>query len=157
MLIYLAASQLSEVEVHVNQQLAMTLERWGYRVFLPQRDRTGHNGVTYDTTTPEERRKALFHIDKTKILEADIFLLVLNGRTPDEGVCVELGLAHAYKELRQHKKVLIGFSADAKAGTPQSKLHPMLRVPLDRIVDSEDELLYCLRHYQEQGTLGLKR
>ena len=43
-------------------------------------------------TTPEERRHAVFHLDKTRILDADVF--VLDGRVPEEGACVELGIAY---------------------------------------------------------------
>ena len=53
--------------------------------------------------TPEERRHATFHLDKTRVLEADVFVFVLDGRVPDEGACVELGIAYCQKELQGKK------------------------------------------------------
>jgi len=47
--------------------------------------------------TPEERRHAMFCLDRDTILTCDVF--VLDGRVPDEGVCVELGIAYCHKHL----------------------------------------------------------
>ncbi len=90
----------------------------------------------------------MFELDEQKIFECDIFLFVLDGRVPDEGACVELGLAHAHKELRGTKKLLVGLHTDVRAAFLSSKLNPMLRVPLDRIVESEDALLKVLEDYR---------
>jgi hypothetical protein len=49
-------------------------------------------------------RGALFESDKHKIFESDAFLFVLDGRVPDEGACVELGLAYAHKGLSATQK-----------------------------------------------------
>lgn len=40
------------------------------------------------------KRRAMIKLDETKIMETDIFRFVLDGRVPDEGACVELGIAH---------------------------------------------------------------
>ncbi len=87
-------------------------------------------------------------LDKRKIFECDIFLLVLDGRVPDEGACVELGLAYAHKELRSTKKLLVGLHTDSRAAFLSSKLNPMLRVPLEHIVEAEDELLKIFKNYR---------
>jgi hypothetical protein len=75
-------------------------------------------------------------------------LFVLDGRVPDEGACVELGLAHAHKELRGTKKLLVGLQTDSRAAFVGSKLNPMLRVPIERVVEAEDELLKVLEDYR---------
>ena len=49
--------------------------------------------------TPEERRHAMFRLDRDTILTYDVFLFVLDGRVPDEGACVELGIAYCHKHL----------------------------------------------------------
>ena len=94
--------------------------------------------------TPEERRHAIFDLDKRKILEADVFLFVLDGRVPDEGACVELGIAYCQKELQGNQKLLVGLQTDARAAFPGSKLNPMVRVPLQYVVEEEEALLRLL-------------
>ena len=52
---------------------------------------------------PEEWRRATFHLDKSCVLEADVFVFVLDGRVPDEGACVDLDIAYCQKELQGKK------------------------------------------------------
>jgi nucleoside 2-deoxyribosyltransferase len=153
MLIYFAGPLFCQAERAFNQQLTDKLEMAGFRVFLPQRDGVEKDKPPYNTMTKEERRRALFHLDKTQILACDIFLFILDGRVPDEGACVELGIAYCQKELTRAKKLLIGFQTDTRAAFLGSKLNPMVHVPLDCILSDEETLLSTLRYYKEQGTL----
>ena len=82
MLVYLAGPLFSEAERRFNQRLTEKLEELGFRVFLPQRDGVERDKPPYDGMSQQERRRAMFDLDKTKILEADIFLFVLDGRVP---------------------------------------------------------------------------
>ena len=141
MLIYFAAPLFSVAEKRFNLALTERLESAGFDVFLPQRDGAESHKSPYDTMSKEERRQALFELDKSKVFACDIFLFVLDGRIPDEGACVELGLAHAQRELQQPQKFLLGLQTDVRAAFLGSKLNPMLRVALDKIVDTEDEVL----------------
>jgi nucleoside 2-deoxyribosyltransferase len=136
-----------------NLQLTDKLEMSGFRVFLPQRDGVEKDKPPYNTMPREERQRALFHLDKTQILACDIFLFILDGRVPDEGACVELGIAYCQKELMQSRKLLIGFHTDARAAFLGSKLNPMLHVPFECVVSDEETLLSVLKYYKEQGTL----
>ncbi|HKH37444.1 MAG TPA: nucleoside 2-deoxyribosyltransferase domain-containing protein [Rubrobacter sp.] len=96
-LIYLAGPLFSEAERCFNLELTHRLVAMGFDVFLPQRDGVERDRPPYDTMTPEERRHAMFHLDMSRILDADVF--VLDGRVPDEGACVELGIAYCQKYL----------------------------------------------------------
>ncbi len=147
-LIYFAGPLFSEAERVFNLRLTERLERADYEVFLPQRDGVERDRPPYDRMAADERREAMFELDKRKIFESDIFLFVLDGRVPDEGACVELGLAHAHKELRGTKKLLVGLHTDARAVFLSSKLNPMLRVPLEHVAEAEDELLRILDDYR---------
>ena len=147
-LIYFAGPLFSEAERVFNLRLTERLERADYEVFLPQRDGVERDRPPYDRMTADERREAMFELDKRKIFEGDVFLFVLDGRVPDEGACVELGLAHAHKELRGTKQLLVGLQTDSRAAFAGSKLNPIVRVPLERIVESEDELLKALEDYE---------
>jgi nucleoside 2-deoxyribosyltransferase len=147
-LIYFAGPLFSDAERLFNLRITERLERADYKVFLPQRDGVERDQPPYDQMKADERRRAMFELDKRKIFESDVFLFVLDGRVPDEGACVELGLAHAHKELQGTKKLLVELQTDSRAAFLGSKLNPMLRVSLERVVESEDELLKVLEDYR---------
>jgi hypothetical protein len=153
MLIYFAGPLFSQAERHYNQQLTQKLEQAGFQVFLPQRDGAERDKPPYNTMSREEWQAAVFQIDKTQILAADIFLFILDGRVPDEGACVELGIAYCQKDLQQSHKLLIGLQTDIRATFLGSKLNPMIRVPLEHIAHDEDQLLAALQHYMAYGAL----
>ena len=155
MLIYLAGPLFSAAERRFNRELTRRLEALGFRVFLPQRDGVEREKPPYDAMTPEERRHAMFHLDKSTILESDVFLFVLDGRVPDEGACVELGIAYCQKELRNTEKLLVGLHTDTRAAFVGARLNPMVSVPLDCVADDEETLLRILREHRtmvERGT-----
>ncbi len=152
MLVYFAGPLFSEAERAFNSALTARLERAGFEVFLPQRDGAERDKPPYDRMGPEERRRAMFELDKRKVFGCDVFLFVLDGRVPDEGACVELGLAHAHRELLCTERLLVGLQTDARAAFLGSKLNPMLRVPLDRIAESEDALVRTLEDHRSKDT-----
>ena len=156
-LIYFASPLFSEAERVFNVRLTEQLERANFEVFLPQRDGVERDEPPYERMSADERRLAMFELDQRKIFECDIFLFVLDGRVPDEGACVELGLAHAHKELRGTKKLLVGLHTDARAAFLSSKFNPMLLVSLEHVAEAEEELLRILEDYRStnlavQGT-----
>ena len=154
MRIYFAAPLFSRAERQYNEYLTHSLEAQGFTVFLPQRDGVEKDKPTYKTMTPEERGLAIFHLDKQQIFACDIFLFLLDGRVPDEGACVELGLAYCQRELQGNKKLLIGLQTDNRAASPGSELNPMLRVPLDYLAPDEETLLQVLQQYQVTGMVA---
>ena len=141
-LIYLAGPLFSEAERRFNLELTHRLEGIGFDVFLPQRDGVERDRAPYDTMTPEERRHAMFHLDRTRILDADVF--VRDGRVPEEGACVELGIAYCQKYLQNGEKLLVGLHTDTRAAFIGGRLNPMVRVPLDYVVDDVETLLRVL-------------
>lgn len=144
MLIYLAGPLFSDAERTFNDSLTGKLERRGFDVFLPQRDGVERDKPPYDAMSPEDRRRAMFDLDEAKIQESDVFLFILDGRVPDEGACVELGIAHAHRNLTGARRLLVGLHTDARAAFPTSKLNPMLRVPLDLVAEDEETLIGTL-------------
>jgi len=141
MKIYFAGPLFNEAEKRFNLELTEKLESNGFEVFLPQRDGVEKNKPPYDTLDSDERRKAMFELDRNEILAAKIFLFILDGRVPDEGACVELGIAYAQKYLGQKEKILVGLQTDSRAAFIGSKLNPMIKVPLDYIAGNEEELI----------------
>jgi nucleoside 2-deoxyribosyltransferase len=143
-LIYFAGPLFCEAEKRFNAALTDRLEALGFKVFLPQRDGPELNRPGYESLPREERRRQVFELDARMVMACDIFLFVLDGRVPDEGACVELGIAYAQKQIRQPEKRLVGLHTDPRAAFIGSKLNPMVGVPLEFVAASEEELLDAL-------------
>lgn len=150
MLIYFAAPLFCEAERRFNRQLTDRLEAAGFEVFLPQRDGLEEDRTPPDPLTQSERRRAIFELDTTKILACDIFLFVLDGRVPDEGACVELGIAYAQQRLHQPAKRLIGLYTDRRAAFLGAPFNPMVAGPLQEVVETEDALLEAVQPWLSQ-------
>jgi len=144
MKIYFAGPLFNQAEKHFNQSLTEKFEKIGFKVFLPQRDGIEKDKSPYDKMTKDERRKTLFSIDRDQILSSDIFLFILDGRVPDEGACVELGMAYTQKFLGKKNKILVGLQTDVRAAFLGGKLNPMVAVPLDHIFENETDLIKYL-------------
>ena len=83
----------SQGEKDFNLKLVKVLEDHGYEVFLPQRD--GIEAALLEGNTAEEKLKIIFEKDVNEITKADILVMLIDGRVPDEGACIELGIAYA--------------------------------------------------------------
>ena len=87
-------------------------------MFLPQRD--GFLAPELEGLTEEEKTKKIFDKDKEEVLKADILFMVLDGRVPDEGACVELGIAYS-NGIRCY-----GLKSDARSVELDMDLNPMI-------------------------------
>ena len=145
MKIYFAGPLFCESEQTFNDALTRELEAAGFTVFLPQRDGAENQGESYERMTHEESREAIFTLNRDRILDCDIFLFVLDGRVPDEGACVELGMAYIHGRLKGNQKYIVGIMTDTRAAFIKSKLNPMLHFCFDDIVSNKTELLELLK------------
>lgn len=141
MRVYIGAPLFSEAERAFNLRLAERLEAKGYQVYLPQRDGVESEKAPYNQAPIADLQKAIFERDRDSLLQAAIFLFVLDGRVPDEGACVELGIAYEHKHLLQQDKLLLGLHTDMRGAFPEGKLNAMLSGALDCIMGDEEELL----------------
>ncbi|MCJ7657550.1 MAG: nucleoside 2-deoxyribosyltransferase domain-containing protein [Anaerolineales bacterium] len=148
MLIYFGAPLFSQAEKVFNLLLTENLEDRGFQVFLPQRDSVESRKPPYNEMNSAELNRVIFTVDRDKLLEADIFLFVLDGRVPDEGACVELGIAYDQKHLLQRDKLLIGLHTDFRGAFLGDKLNAMLQGSLDTIVNNEDDLIAALEEHR---------
>jgi nucleoside 2-deoxyribosyltransferase len=153
MKIYFAGPLMSLAERRFNSTLTEKLEAYGFNVFLPQRDGVESSKPPFDKMTPDERRKILFETDRDQILDSEIFLFVLDGRVPDEGACVELGMAYIGKTHFKSPGFIVGFHSDIRAAFIGARLNPMLKMCFDTIVENEDELFQVLQKLK--GYAGL--
>jgi len=143
--IYYAGPLFNEAELSFNLKFTFELEKENFKVFLPQRDGVENTKPKYKNLCKEEKRKNLFTIDRDKILEADIFLFILDGRVPDEGACVELGMAYYHKYSISNNKMIIGLQTDKRAAFISAKLNPMIACTLDYLFHSTNDLLLFLK------------
>lgn len=116
--VYFAAPLFSQSEKDYNLYLTKILEDHGYEVFLPQRD--GFLAAELEGKTEEEKTQMIFEKDVSEVLKADIIFMLLDGRVPDEGACVELGIAYA------NGKRCYGIKSDARSVEINMDLNPMI-------------------------------
>ena len=116
--IYFAAPLFNAGEREYNLKIVHILERYGYKVFLPQRD--GYLAVELENMTEAEKLDKIFKKDLDEVLKADIAFVLLDGRAPDEGACVELGIAYA------SGKRCYGFKTDARSVEYGMDINPMI-------------------------------
>jgi len=141
MRVYFAGSLFCEAERAFNLRLAEKLEAKGYQVFLPQRDGVESGKFPYNEMANDELQQTIFELDRNMVLQADIFLFVLDGRVPDEGASVELGIAYGQKHLMQQDKLLIGLHTDMRGAFPGGKLNAMINGALDCATGDEKKLI----------------
>lgn len=137
MKIYFAGPLFSAAEFKFNEELAGKIEQLGIKVFLPQQ-----NGLLYtklrETADRDSTNKEIFKTDFEAIKNCDALLLIMDGRVPDEGACVELGIATALG------KRCFGLKTDSRSFRDGAD-NPMLLGCLERIFRSEVELLAFLK------------
>ncbi len=145
MKLYFAAPLFCEAERRYNADLAEKVEALGFEVFLPQRDGVVGASETGDGGDAAMRRaRAIFELDLERIKATDIFFYLLDGRVPDEGAAVALGIAFADKAARRPDRLLLGLHTDGRAAFPDAALNPMLAASLDRVFADERSLLAYL-------------
>lgn len=131
--IYLAAPLFSEAEVKFNAELASQLETW-CDVFLPQRDGGLFSELLKDGIDPSLAKRRIFEVDMGAIRKCTIFVMVLDGRTIDEGAAFELGLAFSLD------KICIGLQTDPRRILPAGN-NPMIECALGEIFGTITELV----------------
>lgn len=153
MKIYFAAPLFNSAECAYNLEVTQKLEEIGFEVFLPQRD--GIDGIgtdkpPYNTMSKDEISRHIFHRDRENIIDSDIFLFILDGRVPDEGGCVELGIAYEHKIQKERPKYIIGLHTDSRATHLGAKFNPMIKAPIDFLAEDEKDLLIHLQELIKQ-------
>lgn len=128
--VYFAAPLFSQSEKDYNLKLTKVLEDHGYEVFLPQRD--GYLAAELEGKTEEELTQMIFEKDLSEVRKADILFMVLDGRVPDEGACVELGIAYS------NNKRCYGIKTDARSVELNTDLNPMIAGCFTKLFENYD-------------------
>jgi nucleoside 2-deoxyribosyltransferase len=131
--LYFAAPLFSDAERSFNLRTAKSLEI-SFDVFLPQ----VHGGLLLDLInegrSEDEARRIVFEADLRAIHNCQIILVVLDGRSIDEGTCFELGVAYALR------KQCIGLQTDIRRLLPIGN-NPMIDAALEQTFPSVEMLL----------------
>jgi nucleoside 2-deoxyribosyltransferase len=111
--IYVAGPLFNEMERARNVDVARLLEGLGFEIYLPQE----HGGVLADLSSAAAPARAAarartFETDLQALRTCDVLVCLLDGRVPDEGTCVELGIAWALG------KKCVGFKTDWRVHDP---------------------------------------
>jgi len=149
--IYFAAPFFCPAERDFNLKLTTKIEMLGFSVFLPQRDGVELKEELFRELSEVEICRKIFNIDRIELLKADVFLMILDGRFPDEGVCVELGIAHENKYIDNKEKLLIGFITEMRVFSEKFKLNAMLLGALDDLVNNEIDLIEKINAYSKEN------
>ena len=107
--IYFAAPLFNEMELKRNKEYTDILHNWGYEVYLPQESAGLSAQIIANGGDKYEVSKNIFETDLNGIKWCDILIFFLDGRVPDEGACVELGMAYAWG------KKCVGYKTDDRS------------------------------------------
>ncbi|ELA7883032.1 nucleoside 2-deoxyribosyltransferase [Vibrio parahaemolyticus] len=130
--LYLASPLFCESELKYNTYLSGMLSDY-FDVFLPQED----NGLAFNKIETgyavETVLRDIFEGDIKAIERCDVLLIVLDGRSIDEGACFELGYAYS------KGKLCVGLKTDTRQLMRYGN-NPMITQALSSIFTSVDEL-----------------
>lgn len=130
--IYLAGPLFSVAEKTFNLRVCEVLSR-AFEVYLPQRDGLLLADLVRDGVSPDYGGRLVFEGDVNALRRCDILLIVLDGRTVDEGAAFELGLAFGLG------KECYGLQTDPRRLLPWGN-NPMIAHSLKHIITSLSEL-----------------
>ena len=130
--LYLAGPLFSEAEIAFNLGMRDLLKKY-FDVYLPQED----GGLMVDMLKQgvplDAAQQLVFSSDVTAMRAADYVLIILDGRSVDEGAAFELGFAYAIG------KTCIAYQSDPRRLLPSGN-NPMLECAVSDIFSSKSEL-----------------
>ena len=145
--VYMAGPMFNQAEKDFNLKITNLLEEYGYQVFLPQRD--GIEAALLEGKTEEELTQMIFELDAGEVKKADIVFMNIDGRVPDEGASVELGIAYGIG------KRCYGFKTDTRAVEFGLEMNPMISGCMIKIFKNHDgnKLVEEIKQYLSENKL----
>ncbi len=132
MKIYIAGPLFNDAEKAFNEKIDAVLRECGHETYLPQRD-GGIVAEMPDTVEGQPKQTYVFRKDLKNLETADVFLLLMDGRVPDEGACVALGYCYA------RGKRCVGYQTDVRLAFGGEN-NIMLSGALETVLHTPDEL-----------------
>ena len=141
--LYLAGPLFSLAERIFNHNLKKQLLSY-FDVYLPQEDGGLMVNMIKAGMPPELAAQKVFDIDVRAMNDCDLLLIILDGRTIDEGAAFELGFVHA------KGKPCFGLKTGPRQLLATGN-NPMIDGPLKQIFQSIEDLLDWAKSFNENG------
>ncbi|HEX9643040.1 MAG TPA: deoxynucleoside kinase [Acidimicrobiia bacterium] len=142
---YYAAGLFNQAERTFNLQVKAMLDDLGYETWFPQEDAGFLEQYMEQGMTLDEARNHIYATNVAAVEASDVLIICLDGRVPDEGACIEAGVAFG------RGKRCVGLQTDFRAVEPGGN-NLMIDGILDgRIARSIEEL----RGMLEQSPVGV--
>ena len=111
--VYYAASLFNEGERAFNREVVSMIQGLGYSTWFPQED-VGllSDFIEKDGMSLDEARTHIFNLNIREVQDADLVVFCLDGRVPDEGACIEAGIAWGMN------KRIVALKTDFRDGEP---------------------------------------
>jgi len=139
--VYFAAPLFSQAELAFNEVVVRRLERI-VDVYFPQRDGGRLVDLVAGGVSAAEAAKGIFQKDMQALAVCDVLIIVLDGRTVDEGAAFELGVAYGAG------KACVGLQTDPRRLLIHGN-NPMITGALKENFDTIDSLLDWMRRARE--------
>lgn len=131
--LYLAGPLFSDAERTFNLLVTRGLEKW-VSVYLPQRDGGLMSDMVLNGVSSDIAACRVFRRDMDAIRQADYLVAILDGRTIDEGLAFELGVAFSLA------KRCVGLQTDSRRLASWGN-NPMITGALETVFHSADDLI----------------
>jgi nucleoside 2-deoxyribosyltransferase len=111
--VYYAASLFNEAEREFNRKVVSMIHDLGYSTWFPQED-VGllTDFIEKDGMTLDQARDHIFNLNIREVQACDLVVFCLDGRVPDEGACIEAGIAWGMN------KRILALKTDFRDGEP---------------------------------------
>ncbi|UPJ97083.1 nucleoside 2-deoxyribosyltransferase [Bradyrhizobium sp. 172] len=137
--VYLAAPLFSQAERIRNKSLRDAISRFA-NVYLPQEDGGLILDLVRDGMPVEQAKLEIFELDIAAIKACDVLVIILDGRTVDEGASFELGYAYALG------KTCVGLKTDPRMLLPIGD-NPMIEAALRKLFSDDGELVSWIENF----------
>lgn len=131
--LYLAGPLFCEAELSFNLELKKLLTPY-FEVYLPQEDGGLLTTMIEEGSSVQFASRTVFNKDIEAMKKADCFLIILDGRTIDEGAAFELGFSYA------SKKTCVAYQSDSRRLLKHGN-NPMIENAVAEIFRNKQELL----------------
>lgn len=137
--IYIAGPLFSHAERRFNIELNGLIRQMGYETYFPQEDAGLISEMVEAGLDVHQARDAIFERNRLAVQECDIVAFIIDGRSPDEGACIEVGIGYALG------KTCIGLKTDFRSCEPGGNNLMVDGVVQYRIAPDLEGLLTMLR------------
>jgi nucleoside 2-deoxyribosyltransferase len=145
--VYLAGPLFSEAELAFNRRVRETLAGY-FDVYLPQEDGGLMVEMIAKGASLSEASQSVFDDDMNALRNCDIFIIILDGRSIDEGAAFELGCAHVLG------KPCFGLKTDTRQLMKYGD-NPMVRMAIAEIFPNMSQLVDWARSFASARTGSL--